>query len=75
MDKQRTYFYGLILGFVMLVLPIPRFFFWADIMEHVTAIFHYIGFILLVVCAIPLIIDVLKITIVRFVLNNLEEDK
>lgn len=75
MDRQRTFFYGLIVGFIMLVLPIPQFFFWEDVMEHVTAIFHYIGFILLVVCGIPLIIDVLKITIVKFVLNNLEEDK
>lgn len=28
MDRQRTLFYGLIIGFALLIVPIPRLFFW-----------------------------------------------
>jgi hypothetical protein len=75
MDIQRTYFYGFVVGFILLVLPIPHFFFLSGVMEHVVVTFHYIGFILLLVCAIPLIVDVIKITVWKFVLNNLDEEE
>ncbi|WP_316568810.1 hypothetical protein [Neobacillus sp. YIM B06451] len=60
MDKQRTFFYGLIVGFVLLILPIPHFFFWQDVTDIVEAIFRYSGFVLMVVCGIPLIFDVFR---------------
>lgn len=60
MDKQRTFFYGFIVGFVLLILPIPHFFFLKDVMENVEVIFQYSGFVLMVVCGIPLIIDVFR---------------
>jgi hypothetical protein len=61
MDRQRTLFYGLMIGFALLIVPIPRFFFWMDIIEIVAIIFRYIGFFIFLVCGIPLIIDVYKI--------------
>ncbi len=61
MDRQRTLFYGLMIGFALLIVPIPGFFFWMDIIEIVAMIFRYIGFLIFLVCGIPLIIDVYKI--------------
>ncbi|MGG1397704.1 hypothetical protein ABE288_07715 [Bacillus salipaludis] len=61
MDRQRTLFYGLMIGFALLIVPIPRFFFWMDIIEIVAIFFRYIGFFIFLVCGIPLIIDVYKI--------------
>ncbi|MFD2444038.1 hypothetical protein ACFSO7_08570 [Bacillus sp. CGMCC 1.16607] len=60
MDKQRTLFYGFIVGFVLQVLPIPNFFFWEDVIDNVSIIFDYAGFIFLGICGIPLIIDVFR---------------
>jgi len=60
LDRQRTFFYGFIVGFVLMTFPIPTFFFWRDVMEHVELLFRYFGFLLLVVCAIPLMSDVLR---------------
>ncbi|WP_421378003.1 hypothetical protein ACOJQI_11890 [Bacillus salacetis] len=58
MDKQRTLFYGFIVGFAMLVLPIPNFFFFNGVIEDIGILFDYIGFALFVVCGISLIIKV-----------------
>jgi hypothetical protein len=63
MDRQRTLFYGLIIGFALLIVPIPRFFFWMDLIETVAIIFRYIGFIIFLICGVPLMIDVYKILV------------
>lgn len=60
MDKQRTLFYGFMVGFVLMILPIPQFFFWKDVTDNVELIFRYSGFVMLVVCGIPLIMDVFR---------------
>lgn len=60
MDKQRNFFHGFIFGFILMVVPIPRYFFWDDVMEYVEGLFRNIGFITLVICGIPLIINVLR---------------
>ncbi|CEG27213.1 hypothetical protein [Bacillus sp. B-jedd] len=61
MEKQRTLFYGFIIGFALLIVPIPRFFFWMDMIEAVASTFRYLGFIIFLICGIPLIIDVFKV--------------
>lgn len=61
MEKQRTLFYGFIIGFSLLIVPIPRFFFGMDIIEVVASTFRYLGFIIFLICGIPLIMDVFKI--------------
>jgi len=60
MDNQRTYFYGCVLGFILMSIRVPAFFFWVDIIEHVDFLFQFCGFVLLVICSIPLIFDILK---------------
>jgi putative Mn2+ efflux pump MntP len=60
LDKQRTFFYGFMVGFVLMILPVPHFFFWKDVTDNVEVIFRYSGFALMVVCGIPLIIDVFR---------------
>lgn len=60
LDKQRTFFYGFVVGFILMIVPVPSFFFWRDVMEHVDAIFRNSGFLMLVVCGIPLVIDVFR---------------
>lgn len=61
MDRQRTLFYGFIIGFALMIVPIPRFFFWMDMNEEVSIIFSYIGFFIFFICGVPLIFDVYKI--------------
>ncbi|MBI0580002.1 hypothetical protein IEC97_21825 [Neobacillus cucumis] len=63
MDRQRTLFYGLMIGFALLIVPIPRFFFWMDIIYEVAMTFRYIGFFIFLVCGIPLMIDVYRILV------------
>lgn len=60
MERDRTYFYGFIVGVSMILLPIPRFFFWAGVMEHVETFFRYFGFVLFVCCGIPLVVAVVR---------------
>jgi hypothetical protein len=60
MERERTLFYGFIVGVILMILPLPEFFFWEDVLDVVNAIFDYSGFILFVICGIPLIIDDLK---------------
>jgi putative Mn2+ efflux pump MntP len=60
MDKQRTFFYGFIVGFAFMIIPIPEYFFWEGILEHIYTLFRYMGFILLVFCGLPLVYYVLR---------------
>jgi hypothetical protein len=50
-----------VVGIAYMTIPIPNFFFWSGIIEHVNTFFKYLGFVLLVTCSIPLIYDVLRI--------------
>ncbi|WP_202080147.1 hypothetical protein [Caldalkalibacillus salinus] len=60
MDKQRTLFYGFIIGVILMVLPLPKFFFWEDVLDVVNILFDYSGFFLFVICGFPLINNVLR---------------
>lgn len=57
-DRQRALFYGFIIGLVLLIAPIPGVFYWLDDNE---AVFRYLGLLICVTCAIPLIIDVIEV--------------
>jgi hypothetical protein len=57
-DRQRALFYGFIIGLVLLIAPIPGVFYWMDDNE---AVFRYLGLVICVTCAIPLIIDVIEV--------------
>jgi hypothetical protein len=48
-------------GFALMIIPIPHFFFWESILEHVNTFFRYMGFILLMICGLPLVYYVLRI--------------
>jgi hypothetical protein len=60
MERQRTLFYGFIVGVILMILPLPEFSFLEDVLDVFKAIFDYSGFILFVICGIPLIIDIIK---------------
>jgi hypothetical protein len=57
MDKQRTYFYGFIVGVVFMLFPIPSISFLADIILVLKEIIQIIGLVLVIVCSVPLIIN------------------
>lgn len=61
MDKQRSIFYGLIVGFTLMIFPIPYFFFWDGVMDIVKPTFHYIGFFIFIICAVLLTFDLFKV--------------
>ncbi|MBP1996706.1 hypothetical protein J2Z66_008354 [Paenibacillus eucommiae] len=44
-DNTRIFFYGFVVGTVLLLMPIPSFFFWSGVIDHVESIFRYLGFI------------------------------
>jgi predicted tellurium resistance membrane protein TerC len=57
-DRQRALFYGFIIGLVLLFAPIPGVFY---LMDDNEAVFRYLGLVICVTCAIPLIIDVIEV--------------
>jgi hypothetical protein len=60
MERQRTLFYGFIVGVILMVLPLPEFSFWVDVLDVVEPIFDYSGFILFAICGVPLVLDILR---------------
>lgn len=58
MDRQRTLFYGFIIGLVLLIAPVPNVLYWMDDNEE---FFRYLGLFITVICAFPLIIDVVRV--------------
>jgi hypothetical protein len=56
MDKQRTFFYGFIVGVIFMMFPVPGFTFLGEILMILKGIIQIIGLILFVVCSVPLII-------------------
>jgi hypothetical protein len=63
MYKQRTFFYGLMVGFTLMIFPIPRFFFWKDTMDIVEPVFRYFGFFIFIICSFAILVDLFKIII------------
>jgi hypothetical protein len=59
-DRQRTFFFGFLVGVSLLLISVPHFFFWVDIIEIIDKLVDYLGFILIVICGPPLIWDVVK---------------
>lgn len=58
MDRQRTLFYGFIIGLAIFITPIPSVLYWMDDNE---AAFRYIGFIISLICGARLIIEVILV--------------
>jgi hypothetical protein len=63
MDKQRTVFYTLIVGFTLMIFPIPRFFFWDGVFEKVELVFRYFGFFIFILCCFILLLDFFRIMV------------
>lgn len=61
MDKQRTVFYALIVGFTLMIFPIPSFFFWDDVIEKVEIVFRYFGFFIFILCSLILLMKFYKL--------------
>jgi hypothetical protein len=59
-DNTRVFFYGFIVGTVLLLMPIPHFFFWSGVLDQVEIIFRYLGFALFGACGITIIIRVAR---------------
>lgn len=72
MDKQRTVFYSLIVGFTLMIFPIPSFFFWDDVIEKVELVFRYFGFFIFILCCLILLRDLYKI-ILKFLMQEIKK--
>jgi putative Mn2+ efflux pump MntP len=59
-DNTRIFFYGFVVGSVLLLMPIPHFVFWSGILDHVETVFRYIGFVLFAACGITIIVRVVR---------------
>jgi hypothetical protein len=63
MYKQRTFFYGLMVGFTLMIFPIPRIFFWEDTMDIVEPVFRSFGFFIFIICSFTILLDLVKVII------------
>lgn len=59
-DNIRIFFYGFVVGTVLMLMPVPKFFFWKDVIEHVEAVFSYIGFVFFAVCGMAVMLRVIR---------------
>ncbi|TMV42903.1 hypothetical protein FE783_36830 [Paenibacillus mesophilus] len=59
-DNTRIFFYGFVVGSVLLLMPIPHFVIWSGILEYVETVFRYIGFVLIAACGIKIIVRVVR---------------
>ncbi|MCR2805687.1 hypothetical protein [Paenibacillus soyae] len=57
-ENTQIFFYGFIVGCVLLLMPIPHFAFWSGIMEHIEAVFRYLGFVLFAACGLTIVVGV-----------------
>jgi hypothetical protein len=57
-ENGRIFFYGFVVGTVL--MPIPNFFFWSGILDHVETIFRYAGFVLFAACGSTIIVQVVR---------------
>jgi len=58
--NSRIFFYGFVVGTVLLLMPIPNFFFWSGVLDHVETIFRYLGFVFFATCGITIIVRVAR---------------
>jgi ABC-type proline/glycine betaine transport system permease subunit len=66
MDRQRTFFYGFIMGVVFMMFPIPSVSVLGDLLVSIQGAIQIIGLILFIVCSIPLLINTYKAFINQF---------
>jgi hypothetical protein len=59
-DNIRIFFYGFVVGTVLLLMPIPSFFFWRGVLDHVETMFRYVGFVFFAACGITIIVRVVR---------------
>jgi putative Mn2+ efflux pump MntP len=59
-EDTRIWFYGFVVGTVLMLMPVPNFFFWKDVIEHVESIFQYVGFVFFAVCGVALLVRVIR---------------
>jgi putative Mn2+ efflux pump MntP len=59
-DNNQIIFYGFVVGSVLLLMPVPSFFFWRDTIDQIETLFRYIGFVLFAICGITIIIRVIR---------------
>jgi putative Mn2+ efflux pump MntP len=63
-DDNRIFFYGFVVGTVLMVMPVPRFFFWRGVLDHVESLYRYVGFIFFVICGVVILARVIR-TIIK----------
>jgi hypothetical protein len=66
MDRQRTYFYGFIMGVIFMMFPVPSVSVLGDLLVSIKGAIQIIGLILFIVCSIPLLISTYKAFISNF---------
>lgn len=59
-DNTRIFFYGFVVGSMLLLMPIPNFFFWRGVIDNVETIFRYLGFVFFAACGITIIVRVVR---------------
>lgn len=60
MDRQRTFFYGLIMGVVFMMFPVPSISILGELLVTLKGAIQIIGLILFIACSIPLLVSVYK---------------
>ncbi|WP_456275801.1 hypothetical protein [Bacillus sp. AK128] len=60
MDRQRTLFYGFIVGVIFMMFPVPSVSVLGDLIVSLRGPIQIIGLILFVACSIPLIFHTIK---------------
>lgn len=59
-DHTRIFFYGFVVGTVLLLIPVPQFVLWNGILEHVETMLRFIGFIFFAICGIAILERVVR---------------
>jgi len=59
-EDTRIWFYGFVVGTVLMLMPAPKFFFWKDVVEHVETILQYIGFVFFAICGFIILAQVVR---------------
>ncbi|MBM7659684.1 hypothetical protein JOC85_000451 [Bacillus mesophilus] len=60
MDRQRTFFYGFIVGVVFMMFPIPSVSVLGNLLVSIQGAIQIIGLIVFIACSIPLLISTFK---------------
>jgi len=59
-NNDHIFFYGFVVGAAFMLMPIPKFFFWNDVIELVESFFRYIGFIFFILCGATILVRVVR---------------